>query len=43
MGKEFDPSSLAELLVSEYGIDMDLAAKDAEVISLQWIEAGLVE
>ena len=43
VGKEFDPSSLAELLVSEYGIDIDLAAKDAELISRQWIEAGLVE
>lgn len=42
-GKEFDAETLAALLVDEYGIDNDLAAKDAAAISERWIEVGIVE
>lgn len=42
-GKEFDAQMLASLLVKNYEIDMDLAAKDAEAIVSQWLEIGLVE
>ena len=42
-GKEFDIKMLAELLVSEYGIDEALAAQDAKAIAEKWIEIGLVK
>lgn len=42
-GKEFDVQTLAGLLVDEYGIDMELAGKDAEAILGQWTEIGLAE
>lgn len=42
-GKEFDNETLAALLVDEYGIDTDLAAKDAAAIAERWIEIGLAE
>lgn len=42
-GKDFDAETLAGLLVEEYGIDMELAAKDAEKILAQWVEIGLAE
>lgn len=42
-GKDFDAEALAGLLVEEYGIDMELAAKDAEKILAQWVEIGLAE
>lgn len=42
-GKEFDPEVLAGLLIDEYGIDGDLARKDAEHIASQWAEIGLTE
>lgn len=42
-GKEFDVETLKSLLVDEYGIDVQLAEKDAESIAKQWSEAGLVE
>ena len=42
-GKEFDAQTLAGLLVDEYGIDMELAGKDAEAILGQWAEIGLAE
>lgn len=41
-GKDFDALVLAELLVKEYGIDMELAQKDAESLIAQWVEIGLV-
>ena len=42
-GKDFDAQTLAGLLVSEYGIDEELARKDAESILSQWVEIGLAE
>ena len=42
-GKEFDVETLKSLLMDEYGIDAQLAKKDAESIAKQWSEAGLVE
>lgn len=41
-GKEFDVETLKDLLVSEYGIDVQLAEKDAEAIANKWVEAGIV-
>ena len=42
-GKEFDVETLKDLLVSEYGIDAQLAEKDAEAIANKWVEAGIVK
>lgn len=42
-GKEFDASTLSELLVKEYGIDESLANKDSEAILAKWVEIGLVK
>ncbi len=42
-GKEFDAAVLAGLLIEKYGIDEDLAMKDAEAVLSQWVEVGLVE
>jgi len=41
-GKEFDVETLKDLLISEYGIDVQLAEKDAEAIAKKWVEAGIV-
>lgn len=42
-GKEFDIQHLARLLMEKYGIDEELAGKDAEAIAKQWNEVGLTE
>ena len=42
-GKEFSVSDMAQLLVDEYEIDMDLATKDSDNLAKAWIEAGIVE
>ena len=42
-GREFDAGTLARLLQEKYGIDSELAAKDAEAIAQQWQEIGLTE
>lgn len=41
--KEFDIPMLADLLIDEYGIDREIADRDAAAIANQWKEAGLVE
>lgn len=41
-GVEFTADTLASLLMEQYGIDEELAVKDAEAISRQWLETGLV-
>lgn len=41
--KEFTPEEMAEYLVEEYGIDMDLALKDAKALAQAWIDAGVAE
>lgn len=43
VGKEFTIEEMAQLLVEEYGIDMELALKDSEALSNAWIEAGVIE
>lgn len=42
-GKDFDALVLTELLCEKYGIDAEVARKDAEVILNQWLEIGLAE
>ncbi len=42
-GRDFSVGTLVSLLVEKYGIDNDLAQKDAEAIARQWTEIGLVE
>ena len=42
-GKDVDESTLAELLISKYGIDSDLASNDAKAVAAQWREIGLVK
>ena len=42
-GKEFTPESMAQLLVDEYEIDMELALKDSKALCQSWIEAGIAE
>lgn len=42
-GKEFTVESMAQTLVDEYGIDMELALKDSEKLSQAWINAGIAE
>ena len=42
-GKEFDAAMLAQLLIEKYGIDQELATKDAEAIAAKWLEIGIVE
>lgn len=41
--KEFDEDMLAGLLIDKYGIDSELASKDARAIVSQWCEIGLVK
>ena len=42
-GKEFTPESMAQLLVDEYGIDMELALTDSRKLMESWQEAGIAE
>ena len=42
-GKEFTTEQMAELLVEEYGIDMELAMKDSANLCNSWQEAGIAE
>lgn len=42
-GKKFTVEEMAQFLVDEYQIDMDLAMKDSEDLCKAWIEAGIVE
>ncbi len=41
--KEFTVESMAQLLVDEYDIDMELALKDSDALCKSWIEAGIAE
>jgi hypothetical protein len=34
---------MAQLLVDEYAIDMELALKDSEALCKAWIDAGIAE
>lgn len=42
-GKEFTVEQMAQLLVDEYEIDMELALKDSQNLCNSWIEAGIAE
>ena len=41
--KEFTAEEMAELLVDEYQIDMELALKDSKALCQAWINAGIAE
>lgn len=41
--KEFTVESMAQILVDEYGIDMELALTDSAALCQSWIEAGIAE
>ncbi len=41
--KDFDEKTLADLLVSKYGIPAGQALTDANDIARSWIDAGIVE
>ena len=43
VGKEFTAEQMAQLLVDEYGIDMELALTDSKKLMESWIEAGVAE
>ena len=42
-GKEFTEQEMAQLLVDEYGIDMELALTDSKALCQSWIDAGIAE
>ncbi len=42
-GKEFTEESMAQLLVEQYGIDMELALKDSSNLCKAWCDAGVLE
>ena len=42
-GKEFTAEEMAQYLVEEYGIDMELALKDASALCQAWKETGMTE
>lgn len=41
--KEFTQEDMAELLISRYGIDKQLAMTDSENLMKSWIEVGVAE
>ena len=42
-GKTFDADTLAQLLVDEYGITMEMAEKDIKPLLETWTKAGIIE
>ncbi|MBQ7870474.1 MAG: PqqD family protein [Prevotella sp.] len=42
-GKDFTTDDLARLLTEEYEVDEATARQDAETVTRQWLEAGIVE
>ena len=43
VGKEFTTEEMAQLLVDEYEIDMELAMTDSKKLMESWAEAGIAE
>ena len=43
IGKEFTVEEMAQLLVDEWGIDMELALKDSENLCKAWEDAGIAK
>lgn len=41
VGKEFTENEMAQLLVDEYGIAMELALTDSRKLMQSWVEAGI--
>ncbi len=41
--KEFDAQMMADLLVTEYEIEGDVALRDAQALLDKWVECGVVE
>lgn len=41
-GKDFDAETLAQLLVDEYGIDIETAKKDVTPLVQTWEKAGII-
>lgn len=41
VGKEFTINEMAELLISRYGIDKELALKDSQTLAQAWADAGI--
>lgn len=41
--KEFTAEEMAQLLVDEYGIGMELALKDSKALCQAWADAGISE
>ena len=41
-GKDFDAETLAQLLVDEYGIDIETAKKDVMSLLQTWGKAGII-
>ncbi len=42
-GREFDASTLAELITAEYDVDSTRALTDAEALVSSWLECGIIE
>lgn len=42
-GKDFDAETLAQLLVDEYGIDIETAKKDVTSLLQTWEKAGIID
>ncbi len=42
-GKDFTVQDVKQLLLDEYGIDEEIAARDSAAIVDKWKEAGLIE
>lgn len=42
-GKDFDATTLCELLLAEYEVDEATALRDAEAVVASWQEIGIVE
>jgi hypothetical protein len=43
VGKEFTDEQMAQLLVDEYGIDMELALTGSRKLMQSWLDAGIAE
>lgn len=41
--KEFTKDDLTELLVNNYDVDAEVAAKDASALADKWLETGIIE
>ena len=41
--KEFTEEEMAQLLIDEYGIDMELALNDSANLIKSWVEADIVD